>query len=133
MRLKLQENPREWQKFTAVMMLLPVLAGALLWRKGVLTLPMWLGLVTGALCVCLFSVLRPQAFRGFYRAGMTVSHHVGKLMGTVLLALVFLLVVTPLGLLLRALGKDLLQLRRPRPTDSYWTQARPPGELERMF
>lgn len=133
MRLKLQENPREWQKFTAVAMLLPVIAGALLWRKGVLTLPMWLGLVTGAVSVCVFSLLRPRAFRAFYRGGMTASHHVGRAMGTVLLALVFLLVVTPLGLLLRVLGKDLLQLRRPPATDTYWQPARSASDLERMF
>ena len=63
------------------------------------------------------------------RVGFTIS----LLAGRVALALLFLLVVTPLGLLLRALGKDLLRLKRPKQASTYWQESRPSTPLERLF
>ena len=43
------------------------------------------------------------------------------------LALLFFLVLTPLSLLIRALGTDLLKLRIDRDLPSYWVNRYPPG------
>ncbi|HTD84975.1 MAG TPA: SxtJ family membrane protein, partial [Candidatus Binatia bacterium] len=107
MRLKLKEKPREWLKFTAVMALMMTVLSFLAYRRA---FPFVLGFALLALIVC---AIRPRWFRGFYRAGMTVSFHIGQVIGRVLLTVFFLVVVTPLGLLLRIFGKDLLQLKRP--------------------
>jgi hypothetical protein len=64
---------------------------------------------------------------------MTASFHVGQVTGKVLLTVFFLLVVTPLGLLLRITGKDLLGLKRNLEDASYWRDSRPPGPLDRQF
>jgi hypothetical protein len=133
MQPKLKENPREWLKFTAVMAAMGIALAALLWRQRVLGTPGF-GVIAAALALAVLAcALRPRWFRGFYRAGMTASFHVGQVMGRVLLSAVFLLVVTPLGLLLRLTGKDLLQLRRDPGAVTYWRKARPPGPLERQF
>jgi len=39
----------------------------------------------------------------------------------------FFLVVTPIGLLMRALGKDPLRLRFDHASGTYWIERRPPG------
>jgi len=132
MKLKLKENPKEWLKFTAVMAVLAVLVSALLYRRKVLGIETLSGIAiiaVLALCVC---AIRPRWFRGFYRAGMTMSFRVGQMLGWLWLTLLFLLVLTPLGLLLRAFGKDLLEMKR-RKTDTYWRPARPPGGFDRQF
>ena len=82
-----------------------------------------------AVCAC---VIQPRWFRGFYRVGMTANFRVGQALGWVWLTLFFLVVLTPLGLLLRAFGKDLLSMKR-RKTDTYWRAARPPGGFDRQF
>jgi hypothetical protein len=64
---------------------------------------------------------------------MTASFHVGQVMGRVLLVVFFFLLVTPVGILLRWLGKDLLHLRRNAQRTTYWEPARPEGSLERLF
>lgn len=127
MKLKLKENPREWLKFTAVMTLLVSVLSFLLHRPA---FPFVLGIAIAALIVC---ALRPRWFRGFYRGGMTVSFHVGQGIGRILLTLLFLVVVTPMGLLLRMFGKDLLQLKRPARANTYWRQAKTANQLDRMF
>jgi hypothetical protein len=45
----------------------------------------------------------------------------------IVMALVFFATVLPTGLVMRALGKDLLRLKRQPNVDSYWIERRPPG------
>jgi len=86
--------------------------------------------VIGLLALVLFGcALRPKWFRGFYRAGMTISFHVGQAIGVVLLTFFFLVVLTPIGLALRLLGKDLLRLKRRPGARSYWLSARTTNRL----
>jgi len=50
-----------------------------------------------------------------------------RLVSPVVLALMFYVVITPMGLLMRALGKDLLCLRRGDRSGTYWIKREPPG------
>ena len=133
MQPKLKENPREWLKFTAVMAAAGIAIAALSWRRHLMSAPGFTTLATMLTLAVLICAVRPRLFRGFYRVGMTASFHVGQVMGRVLLSVVFLLVVTPLGLLLRLTGRDLLQLRREPSAVTYWRKAKPVGPLERQF
>ena len=45
----------------------------------------------------------------------------------VVLAILFYVVVTPMGLLMRAFGQDSLRRRRSDVADSYWIRREPPG------
>lgn len=132
MKLKLKEEPKEWLKFTAVMAMVAAVVAVLLHRRKVIDTETLAGIgIATVLAVCA-SALRPHWFRGFYRAGMTASFRAGQALGWLWLTLFFLLVLTPLGLLLRASGKDLLEIKR-RKTDTYWRKTRPPGGFDRQF
>ena len=133
MKLKLKEEPREWLKFTAVMALALGILGALLHLRKAInrqTLLVWFGLLFLLLLLCW---IRPRSFRAFYRGGMTLSFHLGQIIGKVILAVFFLLVVTPVGLLLRALGKDLLKLKRDPAATTYWQPAKSCSQFDRQF
>ena len=132
MKLKLKEAPKEWLKFTAVMAVVAGVVAVLLHRRKVMGIETLVGIAIAIVLVMVVCAIRPRWFRGFYRVGMTVSFRVGQALGWVWLAVFFLLVLTPLGLLLRAFGKDLLELKR-RKTGSYWRAARPPGGFDRQF
>ena len=133
MKLKLKEEPREWWKFTAVMALALAIAGTGLHLRDAIsraTLFCWLAVLVVGLALC---SARPGWFRGFYRGGMTASFHVGQILGQVILVLVFLFMVTPLGLLLRLFGKDLLNLKRDSSAMTYWRPAKTSREFDRQF
>lgn len=49
------------------------------------------------------------------------------LISPVILACVYFLAVLPTGLFARALGKDLLRLKREPASATYWIERRPPG------
>ena len=133
MKLKLKEEPREWLKFTGVMALAGAIVAFALWRRHVVSREVFFGVLSSLAVALAICAARPRWFRGFYRAGMTASWHVGQVMGGVLLTILFLLLVTPLGLLLRLMGKDLLELKRRPDAASYWRVAKKPGPLDRQF
>ena len=69
-----------------------------------------------------------------YWLWMTFVFLVGTTIGTLALAVVFFLVVTPLGLAARLAGRDRLGLRRPSPGATLWHPMRQvPHEPARPF
>ena len=64
---------------------------------------------------------------------MRFSFQIGQVMGKVLLTVFFFALVTPMGLLLRLLGKDLLRLKRKPDQATYWQKAKGSREFDRMF
>ena len=133
MKLKLKENPNEWRKFAAVMAGALAVLAWLLQARGILPREWLVGGWAVLAAAVVLSLLAPRWFRGFYRVGMTVSFHIGQVMGKVLLTLFFLLVLTPLGLLLRLFGQDLLKLKRNRTATTYWQPTKTNREFDRLF
>ena len=131
--LRLKEYPFEWFKFTAV---IAVVVNLILWGlywRGIIAVAIPAATVVAALIIVTIAAIRPRWFRGFYRTGMTASFHVGQVIGKVLLVLLFFLIVTPLGLILRLMGKDLLLIRKNPGKATYWHPARNTREFDRMF
>lgn len=63
----------------------------------------------------------------FYYIWMGIAFIIGNIMSRVIMFLVFFLVVTPLGLLMRLTGRDRLRLKRGRP-ETYWVDAPEPDK-----
>jgi hypothetical protein len=131
--LRLKEKPSEWIKFTAVMGLVANIILWMLWWQGLLRDAVPVATTALAILAVAIASLRPRWFRGFYRGGMTVSFHIGQVIGKLLLTVFFFLVVTPIGILLRLAGKDLLQIKRHPGQTTYWHSAKNNREFDRMF
>ena len=72
-----------------------------------------------------------------YRGWMRFAVILGTIMTRVLLTLVFVLVVTPIGLILRLVGKDPMH-RKPDPSkETYWirreAEANDPARMEKFY
>ena len=50
-----------------------------------------------------------------------------KIVSPVVLGIMFYLVITPMGAVMRLLGKDPLRLRKDRDAATYWIERTPPG------
>ena len=133
MQLKLKENPREWQKFTAVLALLGAMLSWLAYRRGWLPREAWFAILAVLALGIILSVLFPRWFRPLYRAGMTVSFCIGQVVGALLLTLFFLLILTPIAVLLRLTGKDLLRLKPDPAATTFWHPAKSSNQFDRMF
>jgi hypothetical protein len=96
---------------------LGVLGAWALWRGKPAT--WWLlGLAAAFL---LFGLVLPVAFKPLQKVWMTLAVLMGWVMTRVILALLFYLVMTPIGLVGRLVGKQFVELRFDKSTaSSYW-------------
>ena len=133
MLLRLKEDPREWLKFAVASLLMVAALAVLLWSRHRISQPVLIRALALILLALVFCALRPRWLRQPYRFGMTAGFFIGQGFGFVLLLLVFLLVLTPLGLLLRLMGKDLLELKKVSGTTTYWQNARATDQLDRQY
>jgi hypothetical protein len=110
-----------------------VLAALLLWKHRSLW-PLFAAL--GGLLV-LTGLAVPRWLRPVERVWMKIALALGWVMTRVILGIVFVLVFTPAGLIMRLLGKDPLELRFDNQRASYWRPRadsdRSPERMERMF
>ena len=105
-----------------------------LWRRGLVTGAIVAVGVGVALLVPSFvvpSLVRPLA-DGWAFIGKTI----GRITTPILLTIVFVFVVTPLGLLLRLFGSDPLRLKRDPKASTYWIERKKrsfsPEDFERL-
>jgi hypothetical protein len=93
-----------------------VLGSYLLWRGN----PLWPWAFAAGGAFALTGVVAPGLLRPLYRLWMKLAFALAWINTRVLLGLFFYLVMTPVGLVLRAMGKDLLDERIDRRAPSYW-------------
>jgi len=109
------------------------LGGLVLWRKGETGFLFWgIGIV-----ILLVGLIRPRLLGPIHKGWMGISFLMGFFMTHLILALMYYLVFTPLGLVMRSLGKDPLRLKYDQNAKSYWIR-RPRTEFtkeryEKMF
>ena len=133
MKLNFKEDPKEWRKSALLTALgLTILSSVLRWRRH-LPVNVWhtLLVVFGLVAVC--ALLQPHWFRGYYRLSLRLGFYSSQFIGRCVLMVFFILIMTPLGWVLRLMGKDPLLLKRPRNATTYWHQAKDCGPLDRLF
>ena len=109
---------KELRRFGIIMAVaFGVIGGLLLWReKGHY---FWFLILSGAFLFLGIAV--PNLLRPVYKTWMTLAGAMGWCMTRIILTVLFYLVVTPIGLLTRLLGKDFLELKLDRSSAvSYW-------------
>ena len=65
-------------------------------------------------------LLFPPVYRKIYRGWNWLARKIGQFNSYIILTLIFYLIVTPISLLLRLLGKDLLDRKIDSRATSYW-------------
>ena len=129
---RLEPTRRNLRSFGLVMLAaLGLIGGWLWWQES----PYYQWLLAPGIILGLWGLLWPSGMKPLYLAWMTLALVMGQIRNRVLLTAIFYLVVTPLGLVLKALGKDLLGLRTTSP--SYWKyrtrEPYQPGRSEKMY
>ena len=81
----------------------------------------------------LLSLLRPVANRPLYVGLTLLALPVGYLLSYLMLGALFYLLITPVGLLFRIIGRDPLQRRFEPEAESYWIPPGPRPPRERYF
>ena len=117
--VKWRPDAGELRRFAIAMLIGFTVLGLLsAWRgKGIGTASIVLWSIGVGLAVAAFI---PKVGRIAYLAVYLPTSIIGYIVSNILLALMFLLVITPLGLILKLMGKDLLQRQRPQKERTGW-------------
>ncbi|MBF0166008.1 MAG: hypothetical protein HQL45_00140 [Alphaproteobacteria bacterium] len=73
------------------------------------------------------SLIRPALLKPLNRVWFLFGLLLHKIVSPLIMGLLFFLTVAPTGLIMRALGKDMLRLKRDPEAASYWILREPPG------
>ena len=92
---------------------------------------LWLGAVGFA--AGLACMIVPRAARPLYLAWMMLGCCIGLLVANVVLAAIYFLIVTPIGLALRLAGRDPLRRTIEPGRASYWDEVQKSDDAERYF
>lgn len=130
--LKRDPSPRELRQF------------ALLWLPGIcLALSAWAAarsqhpwaaaLAVGATISLMLGFWQSRWLRPIYVAWMGIAFPFGWLLAHLLLAAIYFLLITPIGLILRIARRDPLAREFDREAQSYWTPREPTDDPMRYF
>ena len=117
--LNSKPDKKELRKFAiTIFTVLGIIGGILFWQKEDIGFILWaVGIFFLLLGLFWAKILGP-----IYKVWMTFALLLGFVMNHLILALMYYVVITPIGIVMRVLRKDTLQIRLDRKTKSYWIQ-----------
>jgi hypothetical protein len=89
-----------------------------------------LSIAAAAICAAL-AAFAPRTLAGPNRAWFRLGLLLSRVVSPVVIGAMFLVIVTPMALIMRAAGRDALRLRRRAST--YWIRRDPPGPPPESF
>lgn len=114
---KIKSGRKELREFgLTIGAILVILGGVAIWR-GKPIYPYFLGF---GIAFIIMGIILPQILRLPQKIWMGFAVMLGFFMSRIVLAVLFYSVVTPIGIVTRIFGKDILDQRIDKSADSYW-------------
>jgi hypothetical protein len=108
-----------------------IVGGVIVWRGGLLVAAG--AIVAVAIGIGIVGLIRPRMMRPMFVGWMCAVFPIGWVVSHLLLAVVFYLVIAPLGLVMRFVGRDKLRMRFEPEARTYWTRRPPTPPASRYF
>ena len=94
----------------------------------------WIFIIIGfGIVIFLCSLISIKITRIIYLALVLVTLPIGWAVSFILLAVFYFLIITPIGLIFRLIGRDPLHRKFNQEAKSYWLERRYPDKLDRYF
>ena len=103
-----------------------------LWKRQTLT-PIIGVLLVLALVFYALSVFAPERLKRAEALWMAFAERLGAVVTFLVMMITYFVIVTPIGLFLRLIGKDILSLKLDKNRQSYWEPVDPQGPASRPF
>jgi hypothetical protein len=110
-------NKSEWKKFGITMgIILSVIGFFLLWKKN----NNYNYILFLAAAFFITGLILPSILRPVYKVWMAIAVVMNFIMTRVIMAVIFYLIVTPIGLIASLTGKKFLDVKIDKSAKSYW-------------
>ena len=81
----------------------------------------------------LFSLIAPKALRPLYVGMSVVGYPIGLVVSYVMMGAMYYLIITPVALAFKIIGRDALNRRFDPDAPTYWARRKPPANMKRYF
>jgi hypothetical protein len=131
---KIESSPKKLREFGLLVGGVLCALGLWLWLRGRGHYSYFL---LSGIALVIAGAITPLALKPFQKAWMTLAILMSWVMTRVLLSVLFYIAITPIGLIMRLIGKDLLDEKLEPQKQSYW-KIRPqmshtPADYEKQF
>jgi len=117
----IKSGPRELREFGVTIGAVLIVIGDIAMARGRAS---WPCLLSAGLLFAALGLLRPAVLKPFQKAWMALGIVIGFFVSRIILSALFYGVITPIGLMMKLFGKDILDQRIDKDRSSYWL-ARP--------
>ncbi len=121
------------RSFGIIALIVTAIISLLLYALKGVAIQWALAIFAVGLIIFLSSIISLRLTRVIYVVLMAVTFPIGLVVSFTLLAAFYFLLLAPLGLIFRIIGRDALCRKLDPTADSYWLQRNPPENLERYF
>ena len=91
-------------------------------------------LILISLFFLIFGLINSKILSPFNKAWIKFGEILGSIIAPIIMALTYFIILTPISLILRILGKDLLGLKFLKKQDTYWTKrVKKLGTMKKQF
>ena len=132
--IKLNRTPSRRQLFWfgALFAMFFALIGGMIWWKFPAPTVAYVIWSVAALLTILFYAVRSLR-KPIYLGWIQITYPIGWVVSHTAMAVIYYLVLTPVGLLMRLFGRDPMERRFNVGTPSYWVEHEPAGDPSRYF
>jgi hypothetical protein len=132
LELKTDPTREELRRFGMICLVgFAVVGSVVLWRSG--SLPAAVAFFAAGVLAAAVGLAAPPALKPLFLFLVIVTYPIGWILSHLLLASVYFLVITPIGLALRLFGTDPLERRFDPHAESYWKPTETQKDVERYF
>ena len=89
--------------------------------------------LTISLAFLILGILNSKILNPLNKGWVKFGELLGRIVAPLVMFLVFFIILTPIGILLKLLGKDLLKIKKNKLTKSYWIQRKNITSMNRQF
>ena len=87
-----------------------------------------------AIIFFLLAFLKPSLLKSFNNAWIKLGELLGRIIAPIIMAIVYFLILTPISLLVRLFGKDLIGMKFSNDIKSYWIKRKKHlGSMDKQF
>lgn len=130
--LNLNPSKKDLRIFSLAMLAFLAFVGWVVWHKTG-SAAAGAGVAALGIAFALLGLAAPRAVRPVFVVLMVINYPIGWVVTHVVMALIFYVVVTPLGVIMRLCGRDPMERRFDPSTKSYWKPRRTETDSSRYF
>jgi hypothetical protein len=133
-RINWHPTRRDLRYFAVTLAMVVVLLALILLFGGKYHAASWFAVIGLAVCLACYSI--PPFGKVVYLPWMAVTYVLGRIVSPIVTAIIFYLLVTPIALVNRLMGKDRLRLKKPKDVSTYFvhhTESTDKESMRRQF